>query len=1091
MPDAWRTVRVFISSTFRDMQAERDHLIRFVFPRLREKLLPRRIHLVDVDLRWGVTSEQNALEVCREIIDECSRFVCILGGRYGTMAPGKDRSVTAEEVHYRALDRVGGRGRCSFYLRSEEATRSIPEEAARAGGYVESDPANAQGLADLKREVAAAGFEPFVYDARWDGGTERLVGLEAFGNRVYEDFLASIDEEYGTESPEALDEFAEEAAAMEAFVQKRVERYVVGSRQSVFDELTAFAQDDGESNSLAVTGAPGCGKSALLGKFSQDCARDHPDDLVVSHFVGASAGSTDVRRMLRRLCHALTATTGEREIPQDVKKLVPLLGELLELVSQRQRVVLVLDALNQLDPTDNAHSIYWLPHSLPANVRVIVSSLEHPALEALRRRGKAAREIPLTPLEEADSRLIIQAFLERYRKHMEAMQIAALLGKREAGNPLYLLAALEELRTLGIYEEIPARIEELPEQVRPLFLWILRRLESDPGFRDAEGRLIGADLVRTFVSYLGVSRYGLSETELAELIAPGDSQAEPSNPTDAQGNVAALICLLRPYLMHRGELLDFYHTQLREAVEGEYLGAEQERLAAHCALTDYFRRTSDPAGDCTWTGNCPHALRELPYHQVRAGLADDVQATLTDLGFIGAKLRALSLAVLVDDYDLSDDCRPPDAAGSLSWHYGKFLRSLFWYSARSVEDIEKLLGQYGSAEGEPDAIRAAELADLSRTILESEKDWNVVYGAAESLVALAPNGPRATLPTSRHKGHSVRKETAPVFMWGIHVDIHPVTVDELRAAYPRYDTSWANLPGSIPATDVSWAEASVFALRRGMRLPSVQDWLAAAGVLLDGRTFPWGNDADETRCNCKTQGYRHPTPVDLFDPVGASPYGVCDLMGNVWEYTSSVYPDTREPFRTRSTEPHQPIGRLLKGSPRTALLVSGNPTIMGGDSDCPLRGGGLDGEGVRKRDICLALNGNSNIGFRCVRDFDQQDFYELSAEVHRDCLRFFRRFMMSGLTDGGVVCSQCKKESSPNDIRAVCVSSGSARCVCRDCAPHVLAELVLSGSGDGLLHYGHSLAAKVSRIRREPFAESRWAGRVEIADCERILEEWG
>ena len=34
----WKTVRVFISSTFRDMQAERDHLVRFVFPKLRQEL---------------------------------------------------------------------------------------------------------------------------------------------------------------------------------------------------------------------------------------------------------------------------------------------------------------------------------------------------------------------------------------------------------------------------------------------------------------------------------------------------------------------------------------------------------------------------------------------------------------------------------------------------------------------------------------------------------------------------------------------------------------------------------------------------------------------------------------------------------------------------------------------------------------------------------------------------------------------------------------------------------------------------------------------------------------------------------------------
>ena len=38
----WRTIRVFISSTFREMQAERDHPVRFAFPTLREELPARR-----------------------------------------------------------------------------------------------------------------------------------------------------------------------------------------------------------------------------------------------------------------------------------------------------------------------------------------------------------------------------------------------------------------------------------------------------------------------------------------------------------------------------------------------------------------------------------------------------------------------------------------------------------------------------------------------------------------------------------------------------------------------------------------------------------------------------------------------------------------------------------------------------------------------------------------------------------------------------------------------------------------------------------------------------------------------------------------
>ena len=113
----WKTVRVFISSTFRDMHAERDHLVRFVFPRLREQLLPHRIHLVDVDLRWGVTGEQDASEVCREIINECRpRFLCMLGGRYGWVPPGKTRSITARRSALRRPQPHIERSRLCLFL---------------------------------------------------------------------------------------------------------------------------------------------------------------------------------------------------------------------------------------------------------------------------------------------------------------------------------------------------------------------------------------------------------------------------------------------------------------------------------------------------------------------------------------------------------------------------------------------------------------------------------------------------------------------------------------------------------------------------------------------------------------------------------------------------------------------------------------------------------------------------------------------------------------------------------------------------------------------------------------------------------------
>ena len=55
-----RVVRVFVSSTFRDMQDERNELVKFVFPELKRRCRKRRVEFIGVDLRWGITDEQKA-----------------------------------------------------------------------------------------------------------------------------------------------------------------------------------------------------------------------------------------------------------------------------------------------------------------------------------------------------------------------------------------------------------------------------------------------------------------------------------------------------------------------------------------------------------------------------------------------------------------------------------------------------------------------------------------------------------------------------------------------------------------------------------------------------------------------------------------------------------------------------------------------------------------------------------------------------------------------------------------------------------------------------------------------------------------------
>jgi hypothetical protein len=72
-PSQSRTIRVFLSSTFRDFAEERDLLVRKVFPELRRKCRERQVELVDVDLRWGITEKEaqqgKVLPICLAEVD--------------------------------------------------------------------------------------------------------------------------------------------------------------------------------------------------------------------------------------------------------------------------------------------------------------------------------------------------------------------------------------------------------------------------------------------------------------------------------------------------------------------------------------------------------------------------------------------------------------------------------------------------------------------------------------------------------------------------------------------------------------------------------------------------------------------------------------------------------------------------------------------------------------------------------------------------------------------------------------------------------------------------------------------------------------
>lgn len=609
-PSSDREIRVFISSTFRDMHKERDLLVKEVFPELRLKCAERFVTFTEVDLRWGITEEQaNNGQIIPLCLAEIERsrpyFIGLLGERYGWVPDSinpeviereqwlKEQvsqgiSITELEILHGVLNNPKMAGHAYFYFRDPEYVNSPSLSEKERFNLIEND---------VQSDIDLYGREEAV--KRTEGRKQKLAVLK---HRIRDSQFPLVD---GYENPKSLvdkikvqfneliNELFPEEEVPSRLDQERIKHEAYAnsklfgcvSRTEHLKELNGFADlEDHEGKGMVVTGESGGGKTSLLSEWAQKWQDENPDDCLFQHYFGATPDSTSIDKFLRRLFGELKDRFDlSDEIPSDGTELREALPAWLAWISKKSRLFLVLDGLNQIQGNEPDRRLRFLQRRFPSHVTVIASCLEGSALETLRDLRWHEYRLPKACAGEIESMAL--KYLRIYARSLDGEILQSILYAPGANNPLFLRTVLDELRQFGSHELLPETIAYYLEAHNPkeLFFKVIGRWKKD--FVLPPDSNFSGPLVQKTLSFLWASRQGLSETEWLDLLG----EKEASLP---RALWSALFLAMEPHLCKSEGLYTYAHNYLRQAVEELFINDESKRKLAYTNISDYFESQS-------------------------------------------------------------------------------------------------------------------------------------------------------------------------------------------------------------------------------------------------------------------------------------------------------------------------------------------------------------------------------------------------------------------------------------------------------------------------------------------------------------------
>lgn len=612
-----RQIRVFISSTFQDMQEERQYLFNYTFPKLRMIAEKRDVRIVEIDLRWGITYEESAngkvMQICFEEIDKCRPFfIGILGDRYGwcpdTTELEKNPN-TEKEFPWARKYIEEGKSMTEMEMQFGALCAELqPQQKIKASFYIKENSNNTDfEQIKLKEQVHInTNINSCYYRSKED-----------LGEKIEKEIIALLDEAFPLEQCEGFEkETISQRAALDTF------SFGVHPKPNILRRLNQFIFSN--SRYLVLHGDHGSGKTSTLAYWIKN-EKAIQDYYILYYFVGESDVSTMesyqiyIRKYLKKLFKI-----EERDPINEYD-----FGRFTYHFTKIHKILFIIDGVDQFE-NSYIHPAEYLPY-VGKESKVIVSSRTNNFLQtdcahiiaddiALWEQPEVLNDtkyylefckgmhgdnpllseyfkkvIEITALNKKNIKDISNTILIKYGKRLTNKQLQEIELDSKSRKSYMLRMLMNSVLYLSTPEELDQYIHVFcsADDINDFLRFLMNHYET----------LYGKELLKHYLLFILVSRNGLPETDLLSLLKT--SQLSFSR---LHCGITALIKNKSGYIRFANDtIIDFIKLYYKKAIFDTY----RKRLVDYYLARNQYADAKPNPNSWLWKFDLPYQCKSL------------------------------------------------------------------------------------------------------------------------------------------------------------------------------------------------------------------------------------------------------------------------------------------------------------------------------------------------------------------------------------------------------------------------------------------------------------------------------------------------